>query len=80
MVGNSGEAPLLLHNSGGTLAAVYGLSHGRWSPSLIKNGSTLIGTDFTLQAGQSYLVYSALGGSATETGTTPPSAPPWSPT
>lgn len=56
----------VLHSSAGHLAAIYGLSNGRWSPSLIQQGSgATSGTDFALQPGQGYLLYTDTGTSYT---------------
>jgi hypothetical protein len=68
----------VLHSRGGSLAAIYGLSANRWSPSLIQVGTgTPSGTDFTLQPGQGYLVYSDKIGSYLQTGTLPATQPAW---
>jgi hypothetical protein len=51
----------LLFVGGGSLAALYGLTNGAWSPYLINdhlNGSGLTGQDFALQQGVGYLLYS----------------------
>jgi hypothetical protein len=48
----------LLRQSGGQTAAIYGLSNGNWSPSLIDSHGTITGTDFDLQANTGYLIYS----------------------
>jgi hypothetical protein len=56
----------VLQASIGRLAAIYGLTGDRWSPSLIQNGAGFsIGTDFTLQPGQGYLLYTDMGTSYT---------------
>jgi hypothetical protein len=68
----------VLQQSGGALAAIYGLSAGRWSPSLIQRGSSApIGTDFPLQPGAGYLFYSDRAGSYLQSGTLPATQPAW---
>jgi hypothetical protein len=68
----------ILHTSGGHLAAIYGLSTNRWSPSLILHGTGApSGVDFTLQPGRGYLVYSDQSGSYLQAGTIPPTQPVW---
>jgi photosystem II stability/assembly factor-like uncharacterized protein len=45
-------------SGGSSIAAIYGLSHGQWSPSLIAHaGSMPTRGDFTLQVGSGYLLY-----------------------
>jgi kumamolisin len=49
----------LLHSTGGALTAIYRLSNGAWSQPLIeRSGGGTSGTDFALQPGQGYLLYS----------------------
>ena len=68
----------LLQNTGGALAALYGLTNNQWSPSLIDQAGPAIGTDFALAFGQGYLLYSDKAGSLTLSGTpgTAPTRPP----
>jgi hypothetical protein len=50
----------LLQQSGGSLAALYGLTNNSWSPSLIDSGGAFIppNGDFPLQPDTGYLLYS----------------------
>jgi hypothetical protein len=56
----------LLQSSTGHLAAIYGLSANRWSPSLVQMGTGApSGQDFALQPGQGYLLYTDASASST---------------
>jgi hypothetical protein len=67
----------VLQNSGGHMAALYQLTNNQWSAPVIVRDSSQSGTDFPLQVGMGYLVYSDANGSYTETGSAPP-AVSWS--
>jgi hypothetical protein len=43
--------------SGGGTTALYRPTNGAWQPSLIGNAGSLSGTDFVLQPGMGYLLY-----------------------
>jgi hypothetical protein len=56
----------VLQSSGGTVAAIYALHNGQWSPPVIlRRGSASSGTDFTLKPGLGYLLYTDMGTSYT---------------
>jgi photosystem II stability/assembly factor-like uncharacterized protein len=48
----------VLQSSGGNLATIYALAVNQWSsPMILQRGSAPTGTDFILQPGQGYLLY-----------------------
>jgi hypothetical protein len=52
----------ILAASGGRVAAIYGLSDGRWAPSRVQQvGSPPSGADFALVRGHGYLIYTDAG-------------------
>jgi hypothetical protein len=66
----------VLQSSGGNLAAIYALHDGAWSqPVMLRRGSPPGGTDFTLQPGVGYLLYSDRAGSYLQTGIVPATQP-----
>jgi hypothetical protein len=68
----------LLQRSGGGLAAIYALSNGQWSsPLILRGGHAPSGTDFALQPGVGYLLYSDASGSYLQTGAVPAAQPIW---
>jgi hypothetical protein len=48
----------LLAATHGQVAALYGMTNGTWTPSFIDHNGQTSGTDFSLVAGQGYLLYS----------------------
>jgi hypothetical protein len=68
----------VLQSSGGSLAAIYSLNNDQWSPPLIQRvNSAPDGTDFTLQPGVGYLLYTDQGGSYLQSGMVPVAQPSW---
>jgi RHS repeat-associated protein len=67
----------LLASTGGSLAALYGLTHNAWSPSLIDMQGRLHGVDFAVAPGSGYLLYSDRAGTLSFTGNVASTLPSW---
>jgi beta-glucanase (GH16 family) len=67
-----------LTGTGGSTAALYTMTNNRWANSLVQQaGGQPVGQDFTLTAGQGYLLYSDRAGTLTFAGTVPAQPPTW---
>jgi hypothetical protein len=67
----------VLQSGGGKLAALYELHDNQWSSPVVLRDGAPSGTDFTLQPGQAYLIYSDTGGTYTGTALQSTGAPIW---
>jgi hypothetical protein len=68
----------VLQTSHGSTAAIYGLTNGQWSPSLVAHaGTATTPQDFTLQPGRGYLLYSDAPGTYLESGSVPAAPVAW---